>query len=621
MQRTDSRAAGQARPLPLTAYVTCFVAMFFVAAGAGLSALAAVGQLSGGLLALTLAGLVAFAAACVVFYLRLVRPLLALSTGVRDITVDPSAGPLAVSGPEEVASLVRDINTLIGRIRADAQAKARLAAIVESSADAIIGKTLDGIITEWNHGAEEQYGYRAGEMIGRSVAALIPPDRAGELPAILARVRRGERINHMVTKRRCKDGTLLDVSLSVSPIRDPDGTVTGAATVARNISDRIQVAAERREMERRLHQAARLESLGQLAGGIAHDFNNLLAIVMNYTGFAQEAVADPATLDDLRQVQDAAERAARITRQLLIVGGRDTPQPEVLGLNEIVNDTLELLATAVGAAVEIRVHTAADLPAIEADRGQVEQVLLNLTVNARDAMTGHGTLTIETRRAVCAGEAQVELAVTDTGRGMSPDVAEHIFDPFFTTKPTGRGTGLGLATVHTIVTRLGGSIGVESREGTGTTFRILLPAAAAAPAAPGGAPPAARGRGQTVLVVDDEPPVLALTSRILRQHGYATLEAGSYTEALSLAASQDLHLLLTDSVMPQMSGPTLAEHIASMKPGLPVLYMSGNTTEALSQRIAADPTVYIQKPFSPQALLDKVDTILSREAAVADGDR
>ena len=269
---------------------------------------------------------------------------------------------------------------------------------------------------------------------------------------------------------------------------------------------------------------------------------------------------------DVEQIQAAAQRAARITRQLLIVGRRETAQPEALGLNAVVADTHDLLSGALGAGIELRVDAAADLPTIEADRGQVEQVLLNLAFNARDAMPQGGTLTIETSLAelderharldpgVSPGR-YVELAVSDTGTGMSEEVKAHIFEPFFTTRPVGQGTGLGLAIVYAVVTGAGGSISVVSEEGTGTTFRLLFPAAgAAAPATSAAAAPDVRGTGETILVVDDEPPVLELTSRILRQHGYATLEAGTFEEALSLAASCNLQLLLTDSVMPHMSG-------------------------------------------------------------------
>jgi two-component system cell cycle sensor histidine kinase/response regulator CckA len=625
-QSADSVGAATApgkRSARLAVVVAGFVAVFSLASGVGLGALDAAGQLSDDLLVLTLAGLVVFVVAAVVFYRRFVLPVVRLSAGVRALMEgDASAGPLALLGPPEVASLAGDINLLLASVRADFEAKARLAAIVESSVDVIIGKTLDGIITSWNAAAEAEYGYRAQEVIGRSVSVIVPPERAGELAQILDRVRRGERVAQLETKRCCKDGHLVDVSVSVSPVRDAGGAVTGAATVARDISERARLEAERRELEGQLQQAERLESLGQLAGGVAHDFNNLLAVITSYASFvAEQTAGDPAVQADVSQIQGAAERAARITKQLLIIGRRDAQQREVLDLNTIVSGTRDLLTAALGAGIEIRMILGRNLPAIEADRGQVEQVLLNLAVNARDAMPGGGTLTIETGVAGVGyyqgglGPGRyAELAVSDTGTGMSSDVVAWIFDPFFTTKPVGQGTGLGLATVHAVVTGLGGSISVESEEGSGTAFRVLLPASAAAPQAPAGSAPGqpgARGKGQTVLVVDDEPAVLELAARILRQNGYATLEAGTFEEALSLASAQDMQLLLTDSVMPRMSGTILAERVVTMRPRVRVLYMSGHAEEALGERVAQDRAQFIQKPFTSQELLDKVESALA----------
>jgi two-component system cell cycle sensor histidine kinase/response regulator CckA len=263
-----------------------------------------------------------------------------------------------------------------------------------------------------------------------------------------------------------------------------------------------------------------------------------------------------------------------------------------------------------------------------ADRGQIGQVLLNLAVNARDAMPEGGALTIGTGLAdLDAGYARlhpdvspgryVQLTVSDTGAGMSAEVAARIFEPFFTTKPLGHGTGLGLSTVHGIVTQAGGSVNVESAEDKGTTFRIYFPAVSAdAPAVPLVPPPGAGEYETTILVVDDEPAVLAVTARILRKNGYATLEAGGHEKALSLAASQDFQLLLTDSVMPGMSGATLSERIAEFKPGVPVLHMSGYNAGTLSpERIREGELAFVQKPFTAQALLDKVRAVLGSAPA------
>jgi PAS domain S-box-containing protein len=503
-----------------------------------------------------------------------------------------------------------------------------LAAIVESSADAIIGNTLDGVITSWNAGAEHMFGYSHDEIVGRNVSLLMPPDRADELRAILERVQHGGRVEQLETRRRCKDGRILDVSISVSPVRDARGAVVGASTVSRDFTERNRAQITRRALEDRLHQSERLESLGQLAGGIAHDFNNLLGVIMNYAAFvAEETAAQPAVRADVEQIQTAAEQAARLTKQLLIFARHDTVTLGPLDLNAIVADVRNLLSLSIGEPIALKIDGAANLPAIRADRGQVEQVLLNLAVNARDAMPQGGTLTIETspaeleegslhlHPAVTPGH-YVELALSDTGTGMSADVVDHIFEPFFTTKPKGQGTGLGLATVYGIVAEAGGTISVHSQEGVGTTFRLLFPISdrpAPAPAPSNRSETDSQGQGETILVVDDEPAVLQFTSRILRQNGYATLEAATFEEALSLAAAHDFQLLLTDSVMPHMSGSVLAERIDGLRPLRAVLYMSGYSDGVSSpQRLADQGVALLQKPFNRKTLLDRVHVELTK---------
>lgn len=392
------------RPWSIKAYVVGLVVVFVLASGSGLVALARTNQLSGGLLAITLTGLVIFLAAALVFYRRIARPIAEVSAAVRAAMTHTPAIPITVTGPAEVASLVHDVNQMIARAEADSEATARL--------------------------------------------------------------------------------------------RDSSGAVVGVSTVTRKTTDRIRIEADHPALEHRQHERERLQSLGQMAGAVAHDLNNLLAIIMKHSDLlAEETTGRPAVQADVERIRVAAQRAARITKQLLVVGRRETAQPEALELNAIVDHMRDLLSATVGAGIEIQVEAAADLPAIEADRGQVEQVILNLAVNARDAMPQGGTLTIETglaelderharMSAVSAGR-YVELTVGDTGTGMSADFAAHIFEPLFTTKPVGQGNGLGLATVHAIVTGAGGSISVFSEEGTGTTLRLLFPAAGTAvPAKP-----------------------------------------------------------------------------------------------------------------------------------------
>ena len=510
----------------------------------------------------------------------------------------------------------------------------RLAAIVESSSDAIMGKTLDGVITSWNAGAELLYGYTSDEIVGHNVSELLPPDRVQELASILERVQRGERTSQLETKRVGKDGGILDVSITVSPIRDASGAVVGASSVARDLTERNRAEADRRAFEVRLHQSERLESLGQLAGGIAHDFNNLLAVIVNYAAFVAEQTTDkPEVRADVEQIQAAAERAVTLTKQLLIFGRREVIQPEALDLNAVVADIEHLLSRSIGAHIELRVDASANLPKIRADRGQVEQVLLNLAVNARDAMPDGGTLTIETSLAeldegysrihprVNPGQ-YVELEVSDTGSGMSAEVSAHIFEPFFTTTQQGHGTGLGLSSVYGIITQGGGSLSVYSEEGMGTTFRLYFPVTdQPLTSAPLDADNYEKGHGETIIVVDDEPSILEIASRILRQNGYNSLTAATYEEALSLAATHDFQLLLTDSVMPHMSGRTLAQRVDELRPGRAVLFMSGYGAGELSpQRIVDEGVAFIQKPFNRRTLLEKVhDGLRAPPAAPREG--
>jgi two-component system cell cycle sensor histidine kinase/response regulator CckA len=486
----------------------------------------------------------------------------------------------------------------------------RWAAIVESSADAIIGWTLDGITTSWNAGAEHMYGYAASEMIGRSVFVLVPPGEA-PIQVVQDQLQRGERIAFHETKARRKDGSVIDVSLSISPIRDSGGALAGVSSVARDMTELNRAEADRRLLEQQLQEAERLETLGRLAGGVAHDFNNLLAVITSYAGFVADETAEPSVRADAEQIQLAAQRA------------------EALDLNVVIADLRRLLSTSIGEHVDLLITPVTRPAVISADRGQLGQVLLNLAVNARDAMPEGGTLTIGTslaefdqrsarRHSGVSPGRYVELTVCDTGAGMSAEIAARIFEPFFTTKPLGQGTGLGLSTVHGIVSQAGGSVNVQSVEGAGSTFQLYFPAASAAGTDPASPEDAARGLGHqaAILVVDDEPAVLEVTSRILRKNGYAVIEAGTYEKALAVASSQDFQLLLTDSLMPGMSGATLADRVTELKPGLPVLHMSGYCSGVLSpQRIRDGDLAFVQKPFSAQALLDKVRVALDAPPA------
>ena len=591
-------------------------------------ALTAAERMSSRQLAITAAVLLVVLGAAFVLYGRVVRPIRALSASAQAAAARTSLEPIAVRGPAEISDLVDDFNHLVDVANGELQASSRLTAMVESSADAIIGKSLDDVVISWNAAAATMFGYTADEIVGSNVDLILPPDRVEEEVSILQRVAAGENIEQLETKRVRKDGTVVDVSMTISPVRDAGGAIIGLSTVSRDITERNRVEAEHRLLADRVGQSERLESVGQLAGGIAHDFNNLLGVILNYATFVGSQTEDrPAVQADVMQIRLAAERAARLTRQLLTFARRETITTESLDLNEIVAEVNNLLSRTIGEHIDLVVRLGEAPHRILADRGQIEQILLNLAINARDAMPDGGALTIETGHVdLDEGYAHmhpdavpgryVQLSVSDTGTGMSPDIASRIFEPFFTTKPAGHGTGLGLATVHGIVTKSGGTMSVYSELGLGTTFRLYFPVTEQPAAVATTSRPKARGHGETILVVEDEPAVLELTARILRHEGYQVLEAQTFEAAAKLAATKDFDMLLTDSVMPGVSGRVLAQHIVTVKPGTPVLFMSGYSEGVVvPQGLLPNNAALIHKPFDRHTLITAVQTALSRPVA------
>jgi signal transduction histidine kinase/ActR/RegA family two-component response regulator len=398
---------------------------------------------------------------------------------------------------------------------------------------------------------------------------------------------------------------------------------------ARLMGDVVRADARRREAQDRLRQAERMESLGQLVGGIAHDFNNLLNVIAGFSDMLAEEIAGLAaqdarlgsTLGDVEQVRDAAQRAIRLTRQLLIFARSDVVHPEVLSLNDIIAGLEQLLRRTLGEHIDLNITPAGGLWPVMADVGQLEQVLVNLAVNARDAMPGGGKLTIDTAN-ITVDEAYADsrpglkpgryarLRVSDTGAGMPPEVLAHVFEPFFTTKPKGKGTGLGLATFYGIITGAGGHAQIYSEPGIGTAITGLLPATGeeASPAArPQAAAP--RGRGETILLVEDEGSLQELASRILTRNGYRVRAARTALEAPAIAADtgQPVDLLLTDVVMPEILGNEVARRIHAIRPALPVLYMSGYAQAVLDTHGAfASQIDLLEKPFTEVTLLTRV---------------
>jgi two-component system, cell cycle sensor histidine kinase and response regulator CckA len=662
-----------------------------------------------------------------------------------------------------VSAAIRDVTE---RRRA-AEAEQRLASIVRSSPDAIIGKTLEGMITSWNPGAYRLYGYQEAEVLGRNADMLFPPNQRHLERQMLARISAGERVEQYETARVCKDGRVIMVSLTLSPILDGAGQIIGVASISRDIGDRMradakfrglleaapdaivgvgadgrivlvnaqaerlfgyrrgelvgepvevlvphearalhpghrtryfthpdprpmgagmQLAARRRDgsefpaeislsaletedgllvsaavrdvtdrieaqaererlrsqaererLEAQLHQAQRLESLGQLAGGVAHDFNNLLGAILNYAAFVHEKVAAAAdrpggseewqqVCDDVAQIERAGERATRLTHQLLAFGRREIVQPQVLNLNGIVTEIEQLLRRTLGEHIQLRTDLGAGLWPVLADPGQLEQVLVNLAVNARDAMPGGGTLVIDTDNLAADDDyvathhgvkpgRYVRMRVSDTGAGMPKHVLDRVFEPFFTTKPKGEGTGLGLATVYGIITQADGQVRIYSEPGHGTTVSALLPATDQPPSATAEASPARQHRrgGETVLVVEDEDALREVTSRILVRNGYHVLAAVGGNAAVELAAAHggDIDLLLTDVIMPKMLGKEVASRLAALKPGIRTLYMSGYAHPVLTSQGTLDPgVILVEKPFTASGLLAKIDEVL-----------
>jgi hypothetical protein len=405
---------------------------------------------------------------------------------------------------------------------------------------------------------------------------------------------------------------------------------------ARRDGERRAALEKNEQLQARLQQAQRLENLGQLAGGIAHDFNNILAVIVNYATFVSDELDGASESDwaqrwetargDVGQVKLAAERAARLTHQLLAFARREAVRPQVLDLDQVISAIAEMLRRTIGEHVELVTSLAGDLSPVLADPGQLEQVLVNLAVNARDAMPGGGTLTIETANITVEDGAidgaspalpgrNVLLRVSDSGTGMPADVIEHAFDPFFTTKAEGAGTGLGLATVYGIVSQAGGRIQIHSEPGAGTTFSITLPVTAEiAVLAAKHVPHQRSPRGETVLVVEDEAPLREVTKRIFARNGYHVITAGSGPEATEIVRGYqgEIHLLVTDVVMPHMLGKELAAEILAIKPDIGVLFISGYAQPVLTSQGMLDPdAALLEKPFSEAGLMDKVAQVLN----------
>jgi two-component system cell cycle sensor histidine kinase/response regulator CckA len=488
-----------------------------------------------------------------------------------------------------------------------------------------------GVLLEVNEAAVVHYGYGRDELAGLTVSVFDAPG-GDAVPS------RGEddprtALEESAIRHRKKDGTLIWVELKVHEI-DVDGGLACLASV-RDVTERKMAQDALRKTEQQLLQVQKMEAIGSLAGGIAHDFNNLLSVILSYAALIIEELkpGEPVRAD-VEQIQLAGQKAAQLTRQLLAFSRKQMLQLVVLDLNKVVADIEKMLGRLIGEDILVSVLTERSLGKIHADAGQIEQILMNLVVNARDAMPTGGRLTIETSNVELDGAYASEhvdfkpgsyilLAVTDTGTGMDDATRARVFEPFFTTKGKDRGTGLGLATVFGIVKQSGGHILLYSELGNGTTFKIYFPrndqprstSESVAPEVP------VLTGVETVLLVEDERQVRDIARAILRRNGYNVLEAQTGGDALLLCEqySAQIHLLVTDVVMPRMSGRQLAERLAPLRPQMKVLYMSGYTDDSIVHHGILDAGIaFLQKPITPPSLLRKVREVLDGTKRSAD---
>jgi two-component system, cell cycle sensor histidine kinase and response regulator CckA len=450
------------------------------------------------------------------------------------------------------------------------------------------------------------------DVRGERIFQLIAPEHRAAFVALHERVCQGEHgtlefeLIGLKGARRWMDSTS-------APLRDESGTIVAALSVTRDVT-------ARRGLEDQLRQGQKLEAIGRIAGGVAHDFNNLLTAIIG----SSEAIAARGgeAAEEAAEILHAADRAGELVRQLLAFSRQQILETKVLDLNVVVRETEQILARTIGDNVDLVFELSDELRSVWADAGQLQQVILNLAVNARDAMPAGGLITLETKNVVFGDDESipagtyVQLTVSDTGEGMSPEVQEQIFDPFFTTKPAGEGTGLGLATVHGIVNQSGGHVTAYSRPDLGSSFKVYLPASNLELPKPELPPPDAptTPATETVLLVEDQSVVRRLVREILERDGYTVLEAETPEHALATADEPgDIDLLLTDVVMPRMSGPEIARALGGVRDDLKVLYMSGHSDLAVVQRGLLEPgTAFIQKPFRARELTDKVRALLER---------
>ncbi|MEV6845951.1 response regulator [Actinoplanes sp. NPDC051411] len=538
-----------------------------------------------------------------------------MRAGARDFVLKERMARLAPAVQREL----REAAERRRRRRAEAalrESEERFRLIAEHAQDIIFRYRLvpEPVMEYLSPAVESITGYRPEQFYqhpGLIFSLVEPEDRP-----LLARSWCEGQTGTVTIRWNRRSGGVTWIEQRAGAILDRDGRAVAVEGILRDITERVRAERNRVELEQQLRQSERLDSLGRLAGGIAHDFNNILAVISGYaTMLAEELEEDGPNRADAQAIEQAAARGSALTRQLLIFSRLEPSRPETLDLNVVATDMQRLLARTLGEDIELRTVLGPDLPPITMDRSKLEQVLMNAVMNSRAAMPSGGRLTIGTS-AEPDGEF-VALTITDTGCGMAPEVAARAFEPFFTTKGRGNGTGLGLATAYGVVTDVGGTIGLESQPDQGTTVRVRLPAGSTGPAGEAvvARVPSAGGRGQRILVVEDEDGVRDIVCRILKKAGYDVRASGDPQEALKMCLDGNLHVdaLLSDVIMPGMSGTQLAAELRRTRPGLPVLFMSGYTSgpKPGGQELPPDaPLLY--KPFQTDQLLQTLDQLLHR---------